>query len=150
MLMNDILFMLADGTTTAPVGGNNPLVMVGFMVIFIAFFYFVVIRPQNKKKKEMEIMMNNLKKGDKVVTIGGIMGKVSSVKDNMVVVKVNDNSEITFEKQAIARLVLPQNATVKVDKKDDKKNIEGKNNSTVDSDNSGSEDGNDGKEESKS
>lgn len=148
--MNDILFMLATKTTETPVGGNNPLVMVGFMVIFIAFFYFVVIRPQNKKKKEMEIMMNNLKKGDKVVTIGGIMGKVSSVKDNMVVVKVNDNSEITFEKQAIARLVLPQNATVKVDKKDDKKNIEEKSNSTVDSDNSGSEDGNDGKEESKS
>lgn len=148
--MNDILFMLADATTAGQTPNSNPLVMVGFMVIFIAFFYFVVIRPQNKKKKEMEIMMNNLKKGDKVVTIGGIMGKVSSVKDNMVVVKVNDNSEITFEKQAIARLVLPQNSTAKIEKKDDKKNIEEKSNSTVDNDSSGSEEGDDGKEESKS
>ncbi|HNZ28336.1 MAG TPA: preprotein translocase subunit YajC [Spirochaetota bacterium] len=147
--MNDILFMLADGTA-APVGGSNPLVMIVFMVVFIAFFYFVVIRPQNKKKKEMEIMMNNLKKGDKVVTIGGIMGKVSSVKDNTVVVKVCDNSEITFEKQAIARVVLPQNKNTKIEKKDDKKSIEGRNSSAVDSDNSGSEDGSDGKEESKS
>jgi preprotein translocase subunit YajC len=91
------------------------------MVVFIIFFYFVVIRPQNKRKKEMEKMINELKKGDKVVTIGGVHGKVVSVKDDVVVLKVDDNAEITFEKSAIARVNNPVLNNASKDSKETKK-----------------------------
>ncbi len=96
--MNQMLYMLAQaqgGGATQP--GGNPIFMIGFMAVFIIFFYFVVIRPQNKQRKEMQKMLEALKKGDKVVTIGGIIGKVASVKDNVVTIRVNDsNTEISF------------------------------------------------------
>ncbi len=104
--MGSIMFMLAQQQTAQPAG--NPLLMVVFMVVFIVFFYFVVIRPQNKQKKEMQNMLNALKKGDKIVTIGGIVGKVASIQDHYVTIRVNDsNTEITFEKGAIAKVVTP-------------------------------------------
>ena len=122
--MNQMLYMLAQaqgGAGAQP--GGNPILMIGFMAIFIIFFYFVVIRPQNKQKKEMQKMLDALKKGDKVVTIGGIIGKVASVKENVVTIRVNDNNtEISFEKNAIAK-VLNQSAE-KADKKADKKDTD--------------------------
>ncbi len=101
--MDTIFFMLAQAKTE-PTGGN-PIIMIVFMVLFIVFFYFVVIRPQNKTKKEREKMLNELKKGDKVVTIGGVHGKIVSVKEDVVVLKIDDNAEITFDKSAVARIV---------------------------------------------
>lgn len=71
-------------------------------VLIIAIFYFFLIRPQNKKQKETEKMINALKKGDKVVTIGGIHGVVSSTKEKTVIVKVDDNCKIEFSRSAIA------------------------------------------------
>ena len=68
----------------APQGGlfGGPWGMTIMMVGFIAIFYFLVVMPQNKKKKETQNMLNAMKKGDKVVTIGGLHGKISSIKDN--------------------------------------------------------------------
>lgn len=115
--MNQMLFMLAQGADAGAPTGQNPLFMVGFMLIFILFFYFVVIRPQKKQQKEMQKMLEALKKGDKVVTIGGIFGKVAAVKDDAVVIRVNDsNTEITFRKDAVSK-VLNQAAEKKSDKK---------------------------------
>jgi preprotein translocase subunit YajC len=71
-------------------------------VLIIAVFYFLIIRPQNKKQKETQKMLAALKKGDKVVTIGGIHGTVSSVKENTVVVKVDDTTKLEFTRSAIA------------------------------------------------
>ncbi len=71
-------------------------------VLIIAIFYFFLIRPQNKKQKETEKMIAALKKGDKVVTIGGIHGVVSSTKEKTIIVKVDDNSKIEFSRSAIA------------------------------------------------
>jgi len=117
--MENVFFMLAQAKTEPTTG--NPIVMLVFMVVFIIFFYFVVIRPQNKRKKEMEKMINELKKGDKVVTIGGVHGKVVSVKDDVVVLKVDDNAEITFEKSAIARVNNPVLNNASKDSKETKK-----------------------------
>ena len=114
--MNSMIFMLAQQQTgqTAPAG--NPMLMVVFMVVFIVFFYFVVIRPQNKQKKEMQNMLNALKKGDKVVTIGGIIGRIASIQENQVTIRVNDsNTEITFEKGAIAKVTTSSNKNEKVE-----------------------------------
>ncbi len=123
--MTDIFFMLAQKQSIT--GGQNPIIMIVFMVLFIAFFYFVVIRPQNKKKKEAENMLKAIKKGDKVVTIGGAHGKVVTVKDDVVVLKIDDNAEITFDKSAIARVINPNppaNTKDNGDKKSDKNSTE--------------------------
>jgi preprotein translocase subunit YajC len=74
-------------------------------ILIIAIFYFLIIRPQNKKQKETQKMLSALKKGDKVVTIGGIHGTISSVKESTVIVKVDDNYKIEFSRSAISSVV---------------------------------------------
>ena len=87
-------------TTTATTGMASPLVM---MVLMIAIFYFMLIRPENKRKKEAEQMRSAVKKGDKIVTIGGIVGTVVDVKENKIVMEPGaDQVRIEFEKWAIS------------------------------------------------
>lgn len=74
----------------------------GVFIPILLIFYFFMIRPQSKKQKEMEKMLKALKKGDKVVTIGGIHGVVSSVKEDTVFVRVDENVRIEFKRSAIA------------------------------------------------
>lgn len=69
----------------------------------IAVFYFFMIRPQQKKQKEQKELINNLKKGDQVVTIGGLHGKVSSVEETTVTLDTDKGVKLTFEKTAISR-----------------------------------------------
>ena len=72
-----------------------------FVLIFVVFWFFL-IRPQKKKQKETEAMIAAVKKNDAVTTIGGIKGVVASVKESTVVIKVDDNAKIEFNKSAIA------------------------------------------------
>ena len=73
-----------------------------FMIILIfVVFWLFFIRPQNKRNKEQQKFRENLKKGDKIVTIGGIHGKVIEVRENTVLVSVDPNASIEFEKSAI-------------------------------------------------
>ena len=89
--------------------------IVPFLLI-IVIFYFFLIRPQNKKQKETEKMIAALKKGDKVVTIGGIHGVVSSTKEKTIIVKVDDNCKIEFSRSAIAGVEADKPAESKKDK----------------------------------
>ena len=94
-----------DGTVGAAGSASSTSQLVSTFVPFvliIAIFYFFLIRPQNKKQKETEKMINALKKGDKIVAIGGIHGVVSSTKEKTVIVKVDDNCKIEFSRSAIA------------------------------------------------
>ena len=93
-------------TATAAAAGEGSLLMtvVPFALIFI-IFYFFLIRPQNKKQKETEKMIAALKKGDKVVTIGGIHGVVASTKEHTIIVKVDDGAKIEFNRSAIATVI---------------------------------------------
>ena len=75
--------------------------LVTFGLVFVVF-YFLIIRPQNKKQKDMKKMIEGVKKGDKIVTIGGIHGTVHAVKEGTVVVKVDDDCKIEFSKSAVA------------------------------------------------
>ena len=87
-------------TTTAAGGMGSTLVM---MVLMIAIFYFMLIRPENKRKKEAEQMRSSVKKGDKIVTIGGIVGTVVDVKENRIVIETSaDQVRIELEKWAIS------------------------------------------------
>ena len=88
--------------TATPAAGGLGSTMI-MMVMMIAIFYFMLIRPENKRKKEAEAMRNSVKKGDKVVTIGGITGTVVDVKDNKFVLETGaDQVRIEFEKWAIS------------------------------------------------
>ena len=73
-------------------------------VAVILIFYFLIIRPQNKKRKETERMLGALKKGDKIITIGGIHGTIQRVKETTVIVKVDDNVKLEFLRSAISSI----------------------------------------------
>ena len=108
--MSFIPFLLgaADATVQAGEAGGNKFGLLGSLIPFlliIVIFYFFMIRPQSKKQKETEKMLNALKKGDKIITIGGIHGVVSSVKENTVIVKVDDGCKIEFNRSAISTVL---------------------------------------------
>jgi len=82
----------------------------GFGFIFVilatfAIFYFILIRPQQKKQKNLQKTIEALKKGDRVMTNGGIFGTVSGFKDNIVILKIADEVKIEMLKTAVASVV---------------------------------------------
>ncbi len=70
-------------------------------ILIIVFFYFFMIRPQQKRQKELNKFRNALKKGDKVVTTGGVYATVSKVNDNKIDLEVASGVIVTFDKSAI-------------------------------------------------
>ena len=81
-------------------GMSSSIVM---LVAMLAIFYFMLIRPENKRKKEAEQMRNSVKTGDKIVTIGGIVGTVVNVKDSKLVIETGaDQVRIELEKWAVS------------------------------------------------
>jgi preprotein translocase subunit YajC len=98
----DFLYALA-----APEGqsGGGFVAFLPFVLI-MAVIYFLMIRPQSKRQKEKRQMLENIKKGDRVITIGGIHGSVAGIKNNgkVVVLKVDKNMNITVNKSAVAGL----------------------------------------------
>ncbi len=71
------------------------------LVVMFGAFYFLLIRPQRKKQKEHQDFVNSLKKGDRVITIGGMYGEVDSVGEEYVVLRVEDGGKLKFLKQSI-------------------------------------------------
>ena len=99
-------FPLLLGAPEGGAGGSGSMVttFVTFGLV-ILIFYFLIIRPQNKKQKKTKKMLASLKKGDKVVSIGGIHGTVVAVKEQSTVLKVDDNTKLEFSKSAISSVV---------------------------------------------
>ena len=94
--------MLNFLTATPDTGASLMSLLITF-VPMIAIFYFLLIRPENKRKKEAEAMRGAVKKGDKITTIGGIVGTVVNVKENRVVIETGaDQVRIELEKWAIS------------------------------------------------
>jgi preprotein translocase subunit YajC len=75
------------------------------LVALFAIFYFLIIRPQQKQAKNHKEMVNNLKKGDKIVTNGGLMVEIIKVEDDYFVVKNNDGSELKLIREFVAKLL---------------------------------------------
>jgi preprotein translocase subunit YajC len=99
-MFESIAYATEAAETAAPV---NPLVQFMPIILMFVIFYFLLIRPQQKKQKELQIMISNLKKGDKVVTTGGIIGTISSIQEKYIVLNVGDSdSKIEVLKGAIA------------------------------------------------
>jgi len=100
----------AQGTEQMGAMGGTFGMLIPLILIF-AIMYFLMIRPQQKRQKETQKMIDAIKKGDKVITIGGIHGIVSSVKEKTLVIKVDDNTRIEFNRTAIASVVTDKPAT---------------------------------------
>lgn len=83
------------------------LEMIPMLVIFVAVFYFLIIRPQSKRSKEHQKLLNELKIGDEIMTAGGILGKVRQFRDQYIIIEINENTQITLQKNSIAQ-VLPK------------------------------------------
>jgi len=114
--MNDFVLSLLmatpQGGEGASGGAGGIMTFLPFVAI-IAIFYFLIIRPQNKKQKDTQKMLAALKKGDEVVTIGGIHGTIVSAKEQTVVLKVDGDVKLKFNRSAISSVV-----TVAKDDKD--------------------------------
>lgn len=89
----------------ADAGTGNIFGMIWPFVLMFAVFYFLLIRPQQKKQKQRTALLNQLKKGDKVSTIGGLHGTVVELTDDTVVLRVNDTTKMTYERSAVSTII---------------------------------------------
>jgi preprotein translocase subunit YajC len=102
--MNNLSFILLMGQPAGGTAGQgNALVTFLPLLLVFVVFYFFMIRPQMKKQKEMTNYRNSLKKGDKVVTTGGIYGKIYEVKDNYVMLEVGGDLKLKVDKSALVK-----------------------------------------------
>jgi preprotein translocase subunit YajC len=83
-------------------GGGGDYTMLFLLAGFAIIFYFFMIRPQQKKQKDQKRFIDNIKKGDQVVTIGGIHGRVASIEGDTIVLDVEKGGKIRFEKTSIS------------------------------------------------
>ncbi len=102
--MYDILLM------AQPSGDANPVAMFLPLILIFIVFYFFIIRPQKKKEDDRKKMIEAVKKGDSVVTIGGIHGTVTKVDDSSVLVQVDSNTKLRIEKSALSGTSNSKNA----------------------------------------
>ncbi|CAG5069593.1 Sec translocon accessory complex subunit YajC [Dyadobacter sp. CECT 9623] len=86
-------------------GSQTMIYQVVMWVGIIGVFYFFMIRPQQKKQKEQKELLTNLKKGDQVVTIGGVHAKIYTVEDATVTLELDKGVKLTVDKSAIARTI---------------------------------------------
>jgi preprotein translocase subunit YajC len=106
--MNQLVFPLLSGIFGGGGSGSQPQstqqTLISFLpiVAIVAIFYFLIIRPQNKKQKDTQRMLSSIKKGDRVVTIGGIHGVIQSVRESSVILKVDENCKVEFSRSAVA------------------------------------------------
>ena len=112
-MLNSLFFLLeaASGSGSGGSGGSgNSWPTLIMLVLVVVFFYFFLIRPQKKQEKEANNMRNSLEIGDEVVTIGGIIGQIVSIKgDTVTIVTSKDRNKIRFLKSAIREVTVKAN-----------------------------------------
>jgi preprotein translocase subunit YajC len=96
--MSYLLLIIAQAQ---PQGGLYSMLLP--MVLIIVVFYFFMIRPQMKRQKELAKFRSSLQKGDKVVTTGGIYGKIEEIKDNIIVLEIAPNVKVRVDKSVVLK-----------------------------------------------
>ena len=86
--------------------GSQPQMLAQFLPLFLIFgiFYFILIRPQQKQQKEFKKMLENLKKNDQIVTMGGVHGTIVNIKEKTFILRVDENARLEIDKSAVTRL----------------------------------------------
>lgn len=97
-------FFISNAHAQAAGGSDSLLSLLPLVLIFVVF-YFLLIRPQTKRQKEHREMVAALKAGDEVATAGGLLGKITSVKENFVKVELADNVVVTVQKHTISAVM---------------------------------------------
>jgi preprotein translocase subunit YajC len=95
----------AAANAAAPQAGNFSFLIIA--LIMLGFLYLTVWRPQSKRAKEQQSLMNSLTKGDEVVTIGGILGRIAKISDQYLLLTIGNNTDIAIQKSSVAT-VLPK------------------------------------------
>jgi preprotein translocase subunit YajC len=97
-----LTFFLLQADAAAPKAGGGYSMLIVLALIFVVMWLFM-IRPQKKKQKELDEFRNNLKKGDKVITIGGIYGTVDEVKENKILIEIDKDVKIFVDKASLVK-----------------------------------------------
>jgi len=101
--MIDLAYAMAPGSAGAEASGPcGQLGMFPLLILIFAVFYFMIIQPQKRQEKEHRDMLSSLKRGDKILTSGGIQGKIVDIKGDSVIVEVAEKVNIVFSKSNIA------------------------------------------------
>ena len=104
--MTDLINIAATTATTTGTGGNDigsMIMMIVPLLLMVVIFYFLIIRPEKKRSKKMKEMLDNLEVADEVVTTGGIIGRVLSVKEDTVLIETgSDRTKLRVLKSSIA------------------------------------------------
>lgn len=95
----------------APQDGGGGAINIIFIGLIFVIFYFFLIRPQQKKQKEREKLLSSVKKGDKIVTVGGLHGTVVGLEDKQILVQVADNVKLKFEKTSVSTVLSTEGET---------------------------------------
>jgi preprotein translocase subunit YajC len=103
-LVSDVM---AAATTTAPAAQTDGTFSLIMMVAIGFLFYFMLIRPQNKRAKEHKELVTNLKKGDEIITSGGLLGKVATIDEQYIKINIAEGVEITLQRSAV-NTILPK------------------------------------------
>ena len=116
--MIDVVYALGMGGS--PEGGGSPYQPLILMGVMFAIFYFLLIRPQQKKSKEHRQMLGNLRKGDRIVTSGGIHGRITGMDDSTLTVEIAEKVRVKVARGNVAGLAqaASQAAPPKKEKKD--------------------------------
>jgi preprotein translocase subunit YajC len=100
--MNILTIFLLQANAAAPKAGGGYSMLIVLALIFVVMWLFM-IRPQKKKQKELDEFRNNLKRGDKVITVGGIYGTVDEVKENKILIEVDKDVKIFVDKSSLVK-----------------------------------------------
>ena len=101
----NLLIPAAMAQATGAPGGDMGLLNLLFPIVLIAAFYFLLIRPQTKRAKEHKQMVDALKKGDEIITGGGVLGRITDVGENFMQVEIADGVPIKIQKQSVGSLM---------------------------------------------
>jgi preprotein translocase subunit YajC len=104
--MWEMVLLMSNPNTGGKTGGGGLLGFLPFILI-IVIFYFLLIRPQAKRQKTLQRMLESVKKGDLIVTAGGIHGKVVGTRDNVLIVEIDNNIKIELDRGSVGRIVSP-------------------------------------------
>jgi len=97
------IILMSQPATTEGTAASNPLGMFLPLIAILVIFWIFMIRPQAKRQKELRKFRDSLQKGDKVITTGGIYGKIVSVTDTLVVIQVDESTKLTVDKASVLK-----------------------------------------------
>ncbi|MEA3417581.1 MAG: preprotein translocase subunit YajC [Thermodesulfobacteriota bacterium] len=118
--MIDIAYAMGQGGAGGQGGGFSSFIP---LILMFVIFYFLLIRPQQKKQKDHRLMITNLKNGDRIITSGGILGRITSVGDDTLTIEIADRVRVKLNRTNVSALLqsLSQAQPEKIEKSDSDK-----------------------------